>query len=62
MKNAIEMGSGAMICVPSFIKIGSTILKLIGGRGYRRRYRFGDSIGPLLSFQNDESRLVTRSS
>jgi hypothetical protein len=29
MKYAVEMGSGAMICVPSFIKIGSDIQKLI---------------------------------
>jgi hypothetical protein len=31
MKRAVEMGSGAMIYVPSFIKIGSDILKLIAG-------------------------------
>jgi hypothetical protein len=30
----IEMGSGAMIYIPSFIKIGSGILKLIGGGEY----------------------------
>jgi hypothetical protein len=30
MKYAIEMGSGAMIYIPSFIKIGSGIPKLIG--------------------------------
>jgi hypothetical protein len=29
--NAVEMGSGAVIYVPSFIKIGSGIQKLIGG-------------------------------
>jgi hypothetical protein len=28
MKDAIEMGSGAMIYIPSFIKSGSTIQKL----------------------------------
>jgi hypothetical protein len=28
---AVEMGSGALIYVPSFIKIGSGIQKLIGG-------------------------------
>jgi hypothetical protein len=28
---AFEMGSGAVIYVPSFIKIGSGIQKLIGG-------------------------------
>jgi hypothetical protein len=30
MKYAIEMGSGAMIHIPSFIKIGLAILKLMG--------------------------------
>jgi hypothetical protein len=31
MKYAVEMGSGAMIYIPSFIKIGSRIQKLIAG-------------------------------
>jgi hypothetical protein len=31
MKYVVEMGSGAVIYVPSFIKIGSGIHKLIGG-------------------------------
>jgi hypothetical protein len=31
MKYAVEMTSGAMIYIPSFIKIGSGIQKLIGG-------------------------------
>jgi hypothetical protein len=31
MKYAVEMGSGAMIRIPSFIKIGSGIPKLIEG-------------------------------
>jgi hypothetical protein len=30
MKYAVEIGSGAMIYVPSFIEIGSGIQKLIG--------------------------------
>jgi hypothetical protein len=30
MKYAVEMGEGAMICIPSFIKTGSGIQKLIG--------------------------------
>jgi hypothetical protein len=30
MKYAIEMGSGAVIYIPSFIKTGSGIQKLIG--------------------------------
>jgi hypothetical protein len=31
MKYAVEMGSGAMICITSFIKIGSGVQKLIRG-------------------------------
>jgi hypothetical protein len=31
MKYAIEMDSAAMIYIPSFVKIGSGIQKLIGG-------------------------------
>jgi hypothetical protein len=31
MKYAVEMGSGAMIYIPSFINIGSGVPKLIGG-------------------------------
>jgi hypothetical protein len=30
MMYAVEMGSGAMIYIPSFIKIGSAIRKLMG--------------------------------
>jgi hypothetical protein len=30
MKHAVEMGSGAMIYIPSFIKIGSDIQKMMG--------------------------------
>jgi hypothetical protein len=33
MKYAVEMGSGAMIFIPGFIKIGSGIQKLMGGGG-----------------------------
>jgi hypothetical protein len=29
MKYVVEMDSGAMMCIPSFIKIGSAIQKLI---------------------------------
>jgi hypothetical protein len=32
MKYSVEMGSGAMIYIPSFIKIGSGIQKSIKGR------------------------------
>jgi hypothetical protein len=31
MKYAVEMGSGALIYIPGFIKIGSGIQKLIAG-------------------------------
>jgi hypothetical protein len=31
MKHAVEMGSGAMIPIPSSIKTGSAIQKLMGG-------------------------------
>jgi hypothetical protein len=33
MKYAVEMGSGAMIYIPNFVKIGSSIQKLLG-RGF----------------------------
>jgi hypothetical protein len=36
MKYAVEMGSVAMIYIPSFIKISSGIQKLIGGGGIYR--------------------------
>jgi hypothetical protein len=32
MKYAVEMGSSVMVYVPSFIKIGSDIQKVMGGR------------------------------
>jgi hypothetical protein len=34
MKYAVEMGLGAMIYIPSFIKIGSVIQKLMCGEGF----------------------------
>jgi hypothetical protein len=34
MKYAVEMGSAAMIYIPSFIQIGSGVQKLIRGGGY----------------------------
>jgi hypothetical protein len=39
MKYAVEMGSGAMIDIPGFIKIGSGIQQLIG-----RIHRHTDSM------------------
>jgi hypothetical protein len=41
MKYAIQMGSGAMICIPSFIKIGSGIQKLIWGDSQTQRHTDG---------------------
>jgi hypothetical protein len=37
-----EMGSGAMIYIPSFIKIGSAILKLIRGTQHGGVLCYGD--------------------
>jgi hypothetical protein len=53
MRYAAEMGSGAMIYIPSLIKIGSGIQKLIGGI----HRQLGDQIYLILLFQNKESRL-----
>jgi hypothetical protein len=51
------MGSGAMIYIPSFMKTGSDIQKLIGGGGSSQRHRqHSDLISLLLCFQNKKSR------
>jgi hypothetical protein len=47
MKYAVEMGSGVMIHILSFIKIGSGVQKLIGST----------HISLYLLFQNTESKL-----
>jgi hypothetical protein len=58
MKYATEMGSGAIIYIPSFIKLGSGIQKLIGGGGDTlTQWQLGDLINLLLFFQKKESRL-----
>jgi hypothetical protein len=48
MKYAVEMGSGAMIYIPSFIKIGLGIQKLIlgweGGGNSQTHRQNGDRI------------------
>jgi hypothetical protein len=54
MKYAVEMGSGAMICIRSFIKIGSSIQKLI--LGIQRHRQHGDPIS-ILFFRNKENRI-----
>jgi hypothetical protein len=54
MKYAIEVGSGAMIFIPSFIKTGSAIEKLTGGNTDPQH---GDCMSLLLFFKNKEGRL-----
>jgi hypothetical protein len=53
MKYAVEVGSGAMICVQILIKIASGIQKLVGEINREQ----GDCISPLLLLQNKESRV-----
>jgi hypothetical protein len=54
MEYAVQMGSGAMIYIPSFIKIGFGIQKLIGGDAQTRRQK-GDVINLLfIYFQSKE--------
>jgi hypothetical protein len=48
MKYAVEMGSGAMMYTPSFMKFVSTIQKLIGGGIHRPTDSNGDVISLLL--------------
>jgi hypothetical protein len=38
MKYAVEMDSGAMICIPSLIKTGSNIQKLTRGDTQKREW------------------------
>jgi hypothetical protein len=51
IKYTVEVGSGAMIYLPSFIKIDSDIQKLMGG-GIQRQH------GDLISFVCDLYRLL----
>jgi hypothetical protein len=57
MKYTVETGSGAMIYLPSFIKIGSSIQKLIWGVTWTLR-QHDDRISLLLFFRNEVSRLI----
>jgi hypothetical protein len=50
------MGSFTIIYIPSLIKIGSAVRKLIGGK----HRKHGDGISLILCFQNKESRLIRR--
>jgi hypothetical protein len=57
MKSAVDMGSGVMIYIPSFIKIGLGIQKLLRG-GYtdtQTGRRSGKTL--FIFFQNKEIRL-----
>jgi hypothetical protein len=56
VKYAVEMGSGVMIYIQSFIKIGSGIQKFLEGRIHRQN---GDRISLPLFFKKKESRLKT---
>jgi hypothetical protein len=51
MKYAVEMRSGAMIYIPSFIKIGLSVQKLMGGGLLQTHRRPGDRISLLLFFK-----------
>jgi hypothetical protein len=55
-KYAVEVGSGVMIYIPSFIKIGPAMRKLVG-RDTQTHRQHGDGISLHLFFQNKESRL-----
>jgi hypothetical protein len=56
MRDAIEMGSGAMIYMPSFIKTDSGIQMLM----WRIHKQHGDLISLLLFFQTEESKLKNK--
>jgi hypothetical protein len=59
MKYAVEMGSGAMIYIPSFIRTGSGIQNLLRGIHIQTHRQQGDLKSLSLFFQNKESRLKT---
>jgi hypothetical protein len=64
MKHAVEMGSGALIYIPSFINIGSVIQKLIMGGGGNSRDTVTQTAWrshkpTFIFFQNKENRLKT---
>jgi hypothetical protein len=56
MKCAIEMGSGGMLYVPRFIKIGSGIQNLLAGINIQTHSKV-ISLSMLLFFVNKESRI-----
>jgi hypothetical protein len=58
MKYVVKMGLGVMIYVPSFVKIGSGIQKLIGGLHRHTDHRQdGHRMSLLFFVQNKENKL-----
>jgi hypothetical protein len=57
MKYAVEIVSGAMIYIQSFVKIGSGIQKLKGEGGFPDKYKVLKSYKPTLIFENKGSRV-----
>jgi hypothetical protein len=55
MKYAVDMGSGARICITSFINIGSGIQKLI--RGDSQTHSMVISQAYVLFFRNKKNKL-----
>jgi hypothetical protein len=56
MKYAVEMGSGAMIYIPSLIKTGSGIQKLMGEGGIHRQH--GDCMSLTFAFSQQGNQTV----
>jgi hypothetical protein len=52
MKYAVEMGPGAVIYIPSFVKIGYGIRTLMGRGDSETHRQHGDRISLLSVFQN----------
>jgi hypothetical protein len=61
MTYAVEMSSGALTYIPSFITIGSGIQKLIEEVSQKHR-QHGDLISLFILFENKKSRLTRSSS
>jgi hypothetical protein len=60
MVYTVDMGLGAMLYVPNFIKIGSSIQKLLRGDTHRNRHtnsKFLRKAALFFFFQNKESKL-----
>jgi hypothetical protein len=51
MENVVEIGSGAMIYIPSFIKTVSAIQKLMGGGHTKTHRQHGNHISLLYFFK-----------